>query len=1075
MAQIETVRERSGFRQERLRHLHATPESVRQFFDTKDKEVAGDNRSLRPIESSAFSDPCAIHSRTFSFTDPDLGPTCYFAVFKISQSKVQRQTKKGVPNQDHIFPDRIDGFLEEIQSDGSLDKSISLKRPMQCLVFGLRPDNEAGLIEQMVALYVAPPIKLKTITDGFEFCAHIVAEMFRTVEEIRIRERSEFEREALNRIVELAPTFADDDVSPSDAVAALLQTFKNIFYKHEYFGAGRIQTATDKDEEHQWVTFLSVNYVANLSVTNNAATPVLAVYPKSAAMNSYVQSYRVSLPEEMSISKYLLREYLHKQSVSTPDDFRNLFKDVQGVPDKAFYNDKVSGVPLGLILTTNDHDWQKLQRHIFREEETKTTAAFLLRRSKGDKNRPFAILVVESDYADAFSLDDITLISRLVDASAALLSTIKLGSHSIDYSARLKVGLRGRGGQPIGGVRYSDIAHEMLRVDYHAALEILRCDNPRLWDASSLKQKSVRDAVSEIVEVIARFGDDQVALYRWLWSNETIELIRANWKDGYIADIHRFLVAVPSNNIWYCYLGSVDRALADRHFEPSKPPTFTRFRPGHSALAMFVVDGMHQNSQIAKLTTKAKLLHERKLYTDYVRYKIPLAARIPENGTAFDTVGTAPGNRCHSTDTNTDIGFGVIISDLIVGNSAEAPVSFLSLCVDVINDPKKNSVSVSEIAVAIKYHFMENVRIWKVEGHKEWVQKRPEETEGGEVEAFIEQLTRTGANKSELATIHNRMMIDDRLREVATEVVKKEELSVAAFEMLEATVSYFSNHIQRLGTGGGVSDFAELGGLAALVEVLIRLRQNRSDEENQLNNMAVPKYFNASFVHGDLNGHNLTWAAHYNRFVMIDFENIALGFDGIDQLKLLASMICETVPAAHDPAPKEKRKRVNDIENRAMVSLVRFISWLIRDVIQAGDSVRCTNTVSALVSRCQENEKTDSVASMLSIALAIIGTIEFHDLNLSTVNEQLFWRLTLRNLFYRQFEYAYRELDSKHIKALNAVTTSINSMEKPGMSEDDSVDSYAYMTGACTNALGDSEDNNVIMLFYSFLALLATL
>ena len=100
--EITTVRERSGFREERLRHVYASPPEVRDWFETTDQEWADtDKVRAEGIESITFNDPRAKPKCSICLE----GPTCYCSVFKIVGRKIVRSKKKGIQPEYHIFPD----------------------------------------------------------------------------------------------------------------------------------------------------------------------------------------------------------------------------------------------------------------------------------------------------------------------------------------------------------------------------------------------------------------------------------------------------------------------------------------------------------------------------------------------------------------------------------------------------------------------------------------------------------------------------------------------------------------------------------------------------------------------------------------------------------------------------------------------------------------------------------------------------------------------------------------------------------------------------------------------------------
>jgi len=526
-------------------------------------------------------------------------------------------------------------------------------------------------------------------------------------------------------------------------------------------------------------------------------------------------------------------------------------------------------------------------------------------------------------------------------------------------------------------------------------------------------------------------------------------LIRDRW-GTHIEAIHQFLMTVQPNLIWHCYLNSVDRALSDRHFNSDDPPAFTQFQPGYSGLAMFVVDRANETRQIAKLTTRKKLRTEWQKYSDYVRYKIPLAARIPENGVAFDTKGTL-----ENLEGGDNEGYGVIVSDLIAGDTwkdqktPRTPKSFLSLCCELMADKTERFCDVSD---AIEYHFGQNVRIWNDEGKSRW-----EETPEAKLEEcaeLIERLTRTGRHEGRLGIIK-------RLEKISSKIGEDEGFATSIVEMLKSATAYAQAFVLTEESGGICKELNNASDLDALIATLSQKLQGSPEDMGSFPpKLKKPHSFRPAFVHGDLNGNNLTWASHYNRFVMIDFENIDLGFSGFDQLKLMASMICETVPSARDEA--EGASAVSEREHDSTIRLIRFVQWLLLKLL-AADNI--PDSLESMKKQADELEE-----PIVSLAVQIVATIGLQNLSLDTPETRLFWRMIVRNLFFRQFEFAFRDLDSRHLVSVDKVVDAVGD-KSAGTEEVYDGDLFA----TAPNVFDTPVDGNVLMLFYAYVALLTTL
>lgn len=1049
---IGTVRERSGFRKERLRTLYSFPPIVRHYFRDKDQEPDSTKITVEAFKELPHGTWDAVSEIANSSA-----PNFFFAVVPLEEGR----PALGEGTDQGVFAQRITDFLSDLKVRPKSTQAIKrvCGASAVCVIFGRPIGAEKGNgkstpIEQFMAVYL--PLRRKTTTsDVFtlaRLCAPYASEMFRALTEIRQRDRAEFERLALKEIIDLVPLFASSEKPPSDAVSAMTSKFSELFSKNFPGGCEVDNNLTgglannEVMKRHQWVTFLTIRYKPEAESTT---TPVLSVYPKAAAMRNPINSYRISRTDTLSISKYLLFHRI-KSSVQLSDAFAKPLQTI-AFHEEAFYPRNQTSTDAealtalrGVVVTKNDLIWDDLHLDVAKEYVARTTAAFLLYRNQKEQDaKPFGIIAFESDDTDAFEEEDVQLIGRLVDASAMLLGHLKFGNSEVDYSSKLKTELSGTFSvRKIGNQQfpYSQIAYELLRVDLDAADEILKNGPQQLWRGTPLARSRARarlqgvlskakKATSTATVPLSSSGSstertnaaEQASLLQWLRKEDTIDLIE---KEGGLAhkEFHDFLEAVPSNAVWACYFASIARALSSRRIRNKEQIHFTRFQPGYSAVAMFIVDVTNEMRQIIKMASKEKLEREFRNYQEHVRYKIPLAARIPTNGFAFDTVGSDG----QPATLGGQEGYGLLVSDLIGGavhRRHAAPKSFLELCAGFIereHDPRFSpDCEAEEVVASIEHHFNVNTRLWIEEVRHESTDYHNEK-----LSDLVERLTRTGADPTAPSGTRNNKNIDERFFDYTRNLQSSPQLAPAVFEVLKRTIAYFDRNIAP--TQAHALGWAKARNLRGFVKVV--LKDHRmvvpGDEGFEL---GPDLCFVPSIVHGDLNGNNLTWAIGYKKFFIIDFENVCRGFQGADQYKVLSSLICELAASGRarraadarkkDVAAQEAARRLEapmrSGEHEATMSLIRLLfTWRAK----IADPKISMNHIAKEV--CDKH----GPDNVLWFACAVLDTIDLKNVSVGYPAHINFWTVSLRNYMYRQFEYAYREMQGGHVAALNTST-----------------------------------------------------
>ena len=482
----------------------------------------------------------------------------------------------------------------------------------------------------------------------------------------------------------------------------------------------------------------------------------------------------------------------------------------------------------------------------------------------------------------------------------------------------------------------------------------------------------------------------------------------------------------------------------------------------------------------------------------------PVPERTWGEGEARDR--KEPIDREENLEENNSPGYGVLVSDLVGGTGdvpAALPQSFMSVCAELLNPPPRipgsasAGVSKQEVAEAIIHHFGSNTKLWLEITDDAWEKTVvPRYSENGHNAAeFIEAIART-ASEAGGGPASN---IDARLTNVVHHLTRNPNLHNAVKKFLKASLGYC--HLFMRQTPDRSFDFA---GPKALEDFIASLCRRRNEGQGGLPDIKQPAVFTRSVVHGDLNANNLTWAKDYKRFFLIDFEHTTIGFQGADQLKLVASLICEGVSDARRRRRLDEREKtepdnlpspdqetpdpvqgqyvgqheavVRQAEHSSVIRIIRMLV-LFREYVMHVSGELSPNSLAEFL---RNIEAGDAQAEMIKL---VIGTINLELLVPADRTHRNFWLAAVRNIMFKQFEYPFRDLDERHIPALNAATTVItNAVEsKPaatvrGVWRDHLMtDPNSYVKLATPTVIADMEDDDVISLFCSLQALLAVL
>jgi DNA-binding MarR family transcriptional regulator len=946
-------------------------------------------------------------------------------------------------------------------------------------------------IQQMIVVYVFDRSKAHNIEQAIRGEAKLVGEiidlMFQSLDTIGDHERESFRKDALRKVASLVPNFTDPVTPPAEDVGALLQAITELFRDHPSLGpflrfhqSRKRQRARDNEngEDQNWIRFITIKFAQHGSGRHTSYEPTFSIYPKAWARKNYVGSYLVAHRDRRSTVKFLtylnLRNDARFEGGGFPlyEEFAAPYEKIQKdhcpppvLRDIYYRPDASDKRRRCIVLTESDGKlWTALHREHStkragqKNQRTKTTAAFLLTRrtslsssSTGDTDElPYAALVFESAALDAFSDADLELLSLLVDACAPLIASLKLGGTEIEYVDKIKRAYvnynAGGGDQIFGGVIF-----ELLRLDRFALHAILDSDkNSPVWSGSGV-DRSTHISKEEAVRLIGgplknlpltreewdytKAHDAELLKRLPAYERETdrIDWLIANrdfledWRDD-LDKIEPFLEAVPSNDMWHCYLSVIPRALADRGADAGQL-SFSLLDPGYGASAMFIVGVDPEIRQVLKLARADKIKNEQKAYTKFVRFCIPLAAHLPDGEIPIENSGAKD-----------EPGFGVLISDLIgerTTRNANRPLSFLDACRRLVLE-KNDDGAAKGIESALKDHFEANIILWTESGPR--LDAALQELSQLDTPSAVRWAARLEKKPYDRDGMNRRlrMTYPSRLKELAipqSEDAKptSPRADILVSRVLTACEKYY-NTIMIRDRPVLLQDSKD-----SLPDHLVALHRLFSATGGH----ELPPFgaLDHAIIHGDLNCRNLTWSDDYKQFFIIDFEYVKAGFSGADQLKLIMSLISELVPSMlrHDvPDPHSV-----DLAHVATIQLIEYVSHVANAIHPAPHA-----TINDL--QIEPNDKLGSIMKCL---------VQLTKINWKDQQIAQFWRYALSCFAMREFEYSLDSITSVHLASLQEGADMISGTV-----------SYKVMKQKAPFRTWASA-----RLFYSYLALLATL
>lgn len=860
--------------------------------------------SYPPLLADIFNDPG--EGEDFDFERKAFDDTnCFDTICRETNQQIILQPYEGlstVPeNGKKKFSHRIPDFLENKLPD-ALDKQgkkntseTSAKEIKQlkesiptiqtegcCLVIARiitilnKPDDK---LHDLFAIYSEGiPEDFKEKLDKNKQFYQCLWFTFTAFEDIEKQDRAVFLREALLVVNWHMNRFANRAKAPAENMKSLLDQLERACQNHPSMGCG----TKPKDIK---VRFVRMEF---LDLDNKQYFPRQFLYPPVSAVKDLTSTVFFSHKKSKTVVKHLLWKWCkeNKWKIKYKDKkitihraFQKIFPGAKNTaqekqPDKFgewIPESDLLDVPAGIYATRKKSDyWIK---HNY-SSDINTTAAFLIfnEETRQSEKIPYGILAFESKVQDAFSREDIKVFKSISTAVGTLLDISNFGNPFIDYSRRLR--------DAIVKYEFADFHNELPKFIYE--LKRLEIGLLKNFIERELHQEKIPSDIIDPREIETAFqclfGDEfpLVSISRvGKWVRDNQDTLEKKWLGNNSESLLSFLESIPSSSNWHARLTSIPRALAGRSLDN---PVFDRFPTGFSADAIYILQHEGEISQIVKFSSCKAIEKERKAYQDFVRYHIPLAARVPANGYAVETDGSGEESKK---------GFGVLVSDLVAGQTGASAQIIKSLA-DLCNDGFKNRklLHMNKYLDALIHNFIDNFARWH----------NPKRKHLEKIHSF------------KIHIGHNHNMIKESAR-----IIRKPDNDILpSYPTIQYTIKNGNGKEEKkLSSSQQESIHSLFKGLLPVATTSIK--QNLPDDTvihhldsgenleelfkkweknvNPTGDIGKDNIELISIIHGDLNPQNLTWAESHKKFQLIDFEHVRPGYRDSDQLKLLFSLL----------------------------------------------------------------------------------------------------------------------------------------------------------------------------------------
>ena len=675
---------------------------------------------------------------------------------------------------------------------------------------------------------------------------------------------------------------------------------------------------------------------------------------------------------------------------------------------------------------------------------------------------PRGILTIESPLEDAFSDGDIYCLRTVVSGLATLIRGIRHPNSPLDYEYAIRdtfiLDAQGIEVDAGGGERIflGEYLFHMIRMDAKVFETIVtREGDERIRKVSGFtteelrKLGSLHEKILKGLEDVETYAKEQGVIsvsinHELRKRRETFISQATELKSAYEAlgaqKVRSFFEACPSNYVWAAYLESTAEVLGGRVNESD--PKFDRIGPGFSAGALLMAAINGELHQIVKLSTKTKLKAEHTSYKRNVRYKIPFAARLPESAFAFDSKGEYGKEMAHKlrnhdewtlhypADKDHD-SYGALVSDLVDGSrktdGKHHIATSLSLTSDHVKETEVLPKARSEreaILSSIQDHFCIGVRLWcdlSDDQLSEW--KRRFDTPG---HPFQFALAIKGCYRLEAKSLEERANVGC-VNSAGRNVAEKPLVDLANILGHHLNAQRRSSHGDR-----SIPQFSRFGDF---IDYAVRwLRELQADDQR-----VDPREYEAKpmVIHGDMNARNLAWAASFQRFFIIDFEHTSSGLRGIDQWRLIYSLLVdsyfEAMTELSSHGAPARRRRAATVAER-IENAVFFVS----DVIECMDPA-LGNRFLANMGKYDTDFTPGGNNFLIAMLAAILSTVaskekidvreSFGKLHEQSWNREP-WRMMAICAALKELDYSMRDPNAAGLETLGNVLTRLADSHK---------------------------------------------
>jgi len=810
---------------------------------------------------------------------------------------------------------KLSKISKQLKSDSSV-----------CLVLGRYKKNK---FSHFIALYLqsnnnnSKEIIANLDKNGHEI-SKLIGELFQAIDIIKSNDIKAFRGDSLRLVSDLIPVFQNKLITPAKKMSFLLTGLQNLLEQHL---VGIDYSESSLENGVPLVYFISTTYTRPMN-DSDGYFPNFNIYPPFFENQSPLGTCLISHRDSPTITKMLLKDYFDNSTVFADQGSVETSSDKVRLPlsfSKLFhgkrhdYKKNTSGKLRDRIyLTSHKHpkSWMALNRNVrIDEEPAQSLVAYVIEgaetapnSAKNERFLPKGILAFESSVVDGFSPSDIEVLAEIAERTAPLIRSISNDSSSIDYEnvlastflADIETSLGGSD-QPtltlghflfqlvrIDAKSYNDIIKHLISENYPQVAKIIGIEKENLIKIQETHQNILIS--QEDPNVSKDKSEDEILIKRRTMFLSSSSQLKELYKEIGPDIVYKFFEACPSNFVWSSYMRSVANALADRRLVEN--PILTRIGAGFSAFDVYAATVSGELRQVIKLSRGSDLIKERENYRNFVRYKLPLAARIPHEGFAFDSNGDIDSSgysgkslvdRDHQSST-----FGALVSDLIDGAGGkddELAKSYLEYLLTIFRDRPSIATDSSEelaaideivkpIRTALKFNFGSNYANWR--NLNSVSQKKSRN--------IIKPNTRLpnvikGINGFRISPTDD----PSKLRKVFRKTSKLDRTS-AIVRILEGMYHWQQNALNQYVAETDAFNFSSLKDVTDKIDGKLLSTKH---------SIGVLTDRRRCIAHRDLNARNLAWAHHIGRLVPIDFEHVGYSVWGIDQAKLVMSTVTE--------------------------------------------------------------------------------------------------------------------------------------------------------------------------------------